>query len=153
MAARPADDALDAAVTSFYVLRAYVNPFLTNNGIAEVAARIGIEHGQILVARIGLPSGTADKQRNFLTAVGHAANIAFRLQACAGTNGICVGDGVRQRASGSRPGSFQAFAPPDWTWVFEGTQDPYWVWKYTAQRSAPLEISGLLGLLAPRGTG
>jgi hypothetical protein len=49
-----ANDALDTATTCFYVLREVVNPFLTMNGIAAVDARIGIDHGQILLARIGL---------------------------------------------------------------------------------------------------
>lgn len=144
--ASSADDALDASVTCFYALLEIVNPFLTANGIAPVAARIGIDHGQILLARIGLPTGSADNQRNFLTAIGPAANIAFRLQGLAGTNGICVGDGVRQRASGHRVEHFQAFIPPTWTWVFEGTQDPYWVWKYVARRTAPFDLSRLLGM-------
>jgi class 3 adenylate cyclase len=142
-----ANDALDAATTCFYVLREVVNPFLTMNGIAPVDARIGIDHGQILLARIGLPTGGADNQRNFLTAIGPAANIAFRLQGVAGTNGICVGDGVRQRASPARADHFQAFIPPGWSWVIEGTQQPYWVWKYIEQRTRPFNFAGLLALL------
>lgn len=139
-----ADDALDSATTCFCALREFVNPYLAQNGIAPVNARIGIDRGQILVARIGLPTGTADNQRNFLTAIGPAANIAFRLQGVAGTNGICVGHSVRQNATGQRANDFQAFIPPNWTWVFEGTPNPYWVWKYTAQRTAPLDLVSLL---------
>lgn len=142
-----ANEALDAATTCFYVLRTIVNPFLTANGIESVDARIGIDHGQLLLARIGLPTGSADIQRNFLTAIGPAANIACRLQGLAGTNGICVGDGVRQHASPDRAIHFQAFIPPDWDWVFEGTQDPYWVWKYTEQRTTPFDFARLLALL------
>ena len=145
-----ANDALDAATTCFYVLREIVNPFLTANGIARVDARIGIDHGQILLARIGLPTGGADNQRNFLTAIGPAANIAFRLQDVAGTNGICVGDRVRQRASPTRVNHFQAFVPPDWTWVFEGTQNPYWVWKYIERRTRPFNFATLLAALGQR---
>jgi len=142
-----AKDALDTATTCFYVLRTIINPFLTANGIESVDARIGIEHGQLLLARIGLPTGSAYIQRNFLTAIGPAANIAFRLQGIAGTNGICVGDGVRQRASLGRENHFQAFIPPNWDWVFEGTQKPYWVWKYTEQRTTPIDFARLFGLL------
>jgi adenylate cyclase len=145
-----ANDAIDAATTCFYVLREIVNPFLTANGIAPVDARIGIDHGQILLARIGLPTGGADNQRNFLTAIGPAANIAFRLQGVAGTNGICVGDGVRQRASPTRANHFQAFIPPDWTWVFEGTQNPYWVWKYIERRTRPFNFASLIAALGQR---
>lgn len=145
-----ANDALDAATTSFYALRQIVNPYLVHNGIAPVDARIGIDRGQILVARIGLPTGGADNQRNFLTAVGPAANIAFRLQEIAGTNGICVGDSVRQHATGTRLGHFQMFVPDDWTWVFEGTSERYWVWKYTEQRTTPLDFAHLLALFDQR---
>lgn len=142
-----ADDALDAATTCFFALRELVNPYLIASAIPAVDARIGIDRGNILLARIGLPTGTSDNQRNFLTAVGPAANIAFRLQEVAGTNGICVGHGVHANATGDRRSHFQAFIPPDWAWRFEN--DPaerYWVWKYTSRRVRPLDWAALLGL-------
>lgn len=140
------DDALDAAVTCFCVLRDMINPYLSANGIQPVNARIGIDRGQILLARIGLPTGTSDNQRNFLTAIGPAANIAFRLQGQAGTNGICVGEAVRLNTTGTRVNSFQVFIPPPpWPWFVEGRPDvPYWVWKYNEQRTRPFSLADLL---------
>lgn len=146
-----AKESLDAALTIFYALSHVVNPFLANLGIPAVDARIGIDIGNLLLARIGAPTGGARQSRNFLTAVGPAANIASRLQQLAGTNEILVGDLVWRNARPERQGSFAVATPPGWTWVHLGTTDPYWVWRFTETRRYPLDGLGLLaGLLSGR---
>lgn len=60
---------LDAAITCFYLLREIVNPYLVGVGLAPVHARIGIDNGRILISRIGVPTGSAEHPRSFLTAV------------------------------------------------------------------------------------
>ena len=75
-----ANAALDAALTIFYVQKVLVNPYLAGLGIPPVAARIGIDLGPLLLARIGVASGTARQQRNFLTAVGPAAKCGLQVQ-------------------------------------------------------------------------
>jgi class 3 adenylate cyclase len=94
-----ANAALDIATISFYLLNNLVNPYLTSKGIDAVDARIGIDLGTLLLARIGTPKGSAQQDRSFLTAVGSAANLAAHLQQMAGTNQIWVGDLIRQNAA------------------------------------------------------
>jgi class 3 adenylate cyclase len=148
-----ANDSLDAAVTIFYVLTNFINPFLMRIGIAPVHARIGIDLGKLLLARIGVQTGAARHPRNFLTAVGPAANIANRLQRLAGTDEIWVGDLVRQYARADRLQAFVAATPPDWTWIYEGTTDVYWAWRFTEVRQGPIVnmLESFLRLRPPPG--
>src|SRR5262245_51535227 len=134
-------------MTIFYALSTVVNPFLTQIGIPSVDARIGIDIGQLLLARIGTPTGGARQTRNFLTAVGPAANIACRLQQMAGTNEIFVGNLVWTNARQDRRQAFIAATPPGWTWVQRGSTNTYWVWRFTERRTAPLPGLNLLSLM------
>jgi adenylate cyclase len=118
-----------------------VNPFLAQIVITPVNARIGIDIGNLLLARIGVPTGGARQVRNFLTAVGPAANIACRLQQLAGTNEIFVGDLVWRNARPDRQHAFAPATPCEWPWVHWGTTNPYWVWRFTETRTHP--VSGL----------
>lgn len=134
-----ANTALDIAVTSFYALQHILNPLLTAAGHQAVDARIGIDLGPLLIARIGTPSGSSDHQRNFLTAVGPAANIACKLQGKAGTNEIWVGNLVKSKAHAWRQDFFvmKDANDTDWTWVHRGTVNRYHYWLYNASRIEP----------------
>lgn len=144
-----ANESLDAAATIFYGLSNIVNPYLAQFGIAPVDARIGIDIGNLLLARIGVPSGGARQTRNFLTAVGPAANIACRLQQLAETNEILVGDLVWQNARPNRIAAFEAATPAGWPWHHWGRTDTYWVWRFKETRTYPWDglflLAGILG--------
>ncbi|WP_221028912.1 adenylate/guanylate cyclase domain-containing protein [Actomonas aquatica] len=131
--------ALDAAVVSFYALKNWVNPILQHAGIPDVEARIGIDAGTLLLSRIGMASGSAAHQRNFLTAIGPAANIASKLQGKAGTNEIWVSALIKSNAHDWRQAFFKRKDEGDteWTWVHKGTNNRYTYWHYNATRSAP----------------
>lgn len=137
--AESANASIDAALTCFTVLQNIVNPHLETLGIEKVEARIGIDAGTLLLARIGMHSGSAVHQRNFLTAIGPAANIASKLQGKAGTNDIWVGNLVKTSAYQWRQDSFVRKDEQDreWTWVQAGTGLRYFYWSYNAYRSVP----------------
>jgi len=117
----------------FYVLHRVVEPALAERGLPAVHARIGIDHGQLLLARIGVPTGTARLPRNSLVAVGPAAIIASRLQGLASTDEIWVGDAMRSLAPAEWHSFFQARIPEHWPWVFgNDSSKRYWVWKFAA---------------------
>jgi adenylate cyclase len=141
-----ADAALDAAMTIFYVLNDVVNPYLSTQGIARVDAKIGIDLGDLLLARLGVATGSARQDRNFLTAVGPAANLACRLQEMADANEIRVGDLVRSNATGRGIFDFRVATPSGWPWVYVGLSVPYPVWRFEGRRHGPL----LEALLAAR---
>jgi len=133
--------ALSAAPRMFYAITHIVNPSLAAVGLGPIKARIGIDYGAVLIARIGVASGTARLGRNALVAVGPPANIACRLQTAAGTNEILIGNAVYMLASARRKGFCKAATPADWSWVTNGTAVPYWVWRYGAEMLDPDEMS------------
>jgi class 3 adenylate cyclase len=124
--------ALQSALVCFYALKQEVNPHLIQSGYQTVNARIGIDFGEILFSRIGLPHGTARQDRNFLTAIGPAANIACSLQEQAGTNEIWVGNAIRGRAPQEWQTSFTPVYPSDWPWTTERSSEKYPAWRFDA---------------------
>ncbi|WP_298473188.1 adenylate/guanylate cyclase domain-containing protein [uncultured Maribacter sp.] len=126
------NNALDASLTIFYALKHLINPHLQSKNIKKVDARIGIDLGQILITRIGLPTGTSKYQRNFLTAVGPTANIASKIQNLASTNKIWVGDQIKKHAYESNKDYFKKKTPDDWTWIYNKSKNKYNVWEYDA---------------------
>lgn len=139
-----ASNALSACAEMMYVLQAIVNPVLLRNSIQPVDARIGVDMGQILLARIGMPRGTALHDRSSLTAVGPAANIASKLQGMAGTNQIFCGDELRAQASFlAQSQLFVDVTPPVWPWVRGRTTNRYSIWNYLGRPANP--FSTILG--------
>lgn len=133
-----ANDALGVATAMFYVLENLVNPVLVKVGIAAVRARIGIDFGPVLISRVGVPTGSSKHVRNFLAAVGPAANLACHLQEMAGTNEIWVGDLIRRNAFDWRQRFFVETTPPGWHWNYVGQPwVPYRLWRYYAVKIAP----------------
>lgn len=125
-------NAIQASLTIFYTLEHLINPHLETKGIDKVDARIGIDLGQILITRIGLPTGTSKHKRNFLTAVGPTANIASKIQNAADTNEIWVGDQIKQNALDSWQKFFKKKSIEDWIWIYEQSRDKYHVWHLDA---------------------
>ncbi|WP_434213347.1 adenylate/guanylate cyclase domain-containing protein [[Pseudomonas] boreopolis] len=133
-----AKNALDAAAEMFYVLHYLVNPILAAQGIQPVDARIGMDMGPLLLARIGLPTGSSAHERSSLTAVGPAANRACKLQGFAGTNEIWCGDSIRNAAPPDRLYLFADVTPPNWNWHYGGNANaPYRCWRYDGVAEDP----------------
>src|SRR5690606_19176482 len=120
-----AKNALDAATEMFFVLHELVNPILAAQQISPVDARIGMDMGPLLLARIGLPTGSSAHERSSLTAVGPAANRACKLQGLAGTNEIWCGDSIQRSAPVDRLHLFADVTPGEWNWHYSGSNAPY----------------------------
>jgi adenylate cyclase len=148
--------ALQCAMASFCTLREVINPHLLNIGLPTIHARIGIDFGEIVVSRVGVPKGSARQARSFLTAIGAAPNIACRLQEQAGTNEIWVGNAVKVQVPAEWADSFVRKLPSEWNWVQKGNaSQPYKAWHFCHQlavpipSSAPIVPRGLLALAPP----
>lgn len=144
--------AIESAMTCFYVLKHAINPHLSQVSIPSVDARIGIDFGEILVARIGVHKGSANQDRSFLTAIGPAANIACRLQEQSGTNQIWVGNTIKANAPQEWQNFFKRVLPVEWTWVSSGTTEPYPAWHFDAiwsEINLPTPASTILTALRP----
>ena len=125
-------NALNASLTIFYTLKNIINPHLETKGIKKVDARIGIDLGQMLITRIGLPTGKSKHKRNFLTAVGPTPNIASKIQNAADTNEIWVSDQIKQKAPKIYQKHFKIKIIEGWNWIYKGTTKIYHVWKFQA---------------------
>lgn len=129
-----AQNALTAATTIFYTLNKMINPYLASLGIKKVDARIGIDVGEVLVARIGTKKGTAKHDRSFLTIVGPTANIASKIQNQAGTNQIWVGDQIMKHAEEYRKSYFKDVTPANWNWIYTPSRNRYSIWHFDAKK-------------------
>jgi len=133
-----ANAALSIATTTLYALDHIVNPYLESEGIPRVDVRIGIDMGTLLIARIGVPSGTSKLPRSFLTVVGPSANLACRLQERADTNQIWAGDLIKVNADENRQRFFKNKTPGNWTWNYmNAPEKTYSIWHYHAARTNP----------------
>jgi adenylate cyclase len=148
--------ALQCAMASFCTLREVINPHLLKIGLPTIDARIGIDFGEIVVSRVGVPQGSARQARSFLTAIGPAPNIACRLQEQAGTNEIWVGNAVKAQVPAEWADSFLRKFPSEWNWVQKGNvSQPYEAWHFCHQLAvpipsvAPILPRGLLALAPP----
>lgn len=122
--------------TMQYVMREMVTPHLESNGINGLQIRLTADLGPLLLARIGLPKGSADHQRSFLTAVGPCANLASKMaETQCGPDQVLVGDLIKSHAPGFRHAFFANVTPIDWEWTYAGTASRYSIWRYTEGRS------------------
>jgi adenylate cyclase len=130
-------NALSVATIIFSVLKNIINPYLETKKIQKVDARIGIDYGDLIVARIGLPNGTSQYDRNFLTVVGPTPNIASKIQHLAGTNQIYVGNEIYKHVEEYRKPFFKDKTPEDWLWQYTPSNERYKVFLYDAIRNVP----------------
>lgn len=66
--------AVAAALTMTYTNQYAINPILEASSIAPLAFRVGIDHGNVTIARLGLA-----KRFNSLAAIGTTANLASKM--------------------------------------------------------------------------
>jgi adenylate cyclase len=137
--ATAANSAIDIAMISFYLLNNLINPYLVQNDVEEINARVGIALGTLLISRIGTPTGSSKHPRNFLTAVGPSANLANLLQNMAGTNQTWVGDLVKKNDYESRQRFFIEKTPESWTWTYASDDSIYPIWYFNAEKKIPGE--------------
>ena len=135
-----AQSTLEIGMTWLYALNNLVNPWLGGQGIAPVEARVTIDMGNVILARIGMAKGTAKHDRSFLTAIGSPANLASKLQDTAGANEIATGDLIQRNALPTWQEWFYDVTPMGWTWTWFGGPTagaPYRLWKYTGYWNPP----------------
>ncbi|MBI3934446.1 MAG: adenylate/guanylate cyclase domain-containing protein [Acidobacteria bacterium] len=112
---KPIEDAVRCAFWMQTVVSKALNPVLSQRGLPPLSCGIGIEYGEVLVARVGV------RNRNKLVFLGHAANWAAKLQDLA-QDGETI---LSQTAYKYRP-SYMTVAN---SWFFKFEPDifnPYW---------------------------
>lgn len=130
-------NALNASLVIFSCLKNIINPYLVSKNIEKVDARIGIDYGDVIISRIGLPNGTSQYDRNFLTAVGPTANIASKIQNQALTNKIYVGNNIYNYAPEDWKKFFKDQTLEDWNWIYVYSGEKYKVFDFDAFYNKP----------------
>lgn len=128
-----ARDAIEAAMTMRYAMQELVSPILQENEIGNFSFRIGIDMGELLIAKIGL------EKNNFLTVVGWPANAASKLQGLALVDGICIGNNLKDNLSTLLHKYCKERTEKGWNYIYRGTQTPYKMFDYTVSWPDPAQ--------------
>ena len=124
--------AVEAAVVMHYVNDQIMTPWFKNESIEPLRFRIGIDHGPVTIARVGIRG-----DKNSRVAVGTTANLACKLMNRIPNGGICIGQNVYRNL------------PHNWTlscrqsdqatgFVYVATQTPYPAWELNHRLTQPL---------------
>ncbi len=83
--------AVEAALVMHYVNDQIISPWLTGQNVQPITFRVGIDHGPVTVARVGIRG-----EKSSRVAIGTTANIACKLMNRIPNGGICIGNNVYQ---------------------------------------------------------
>lgn len=128
-----ARDTIEASMSIRYIILNEVNPRLAKRSLPILGFRIGIDMGDVLIARVGM-EGT-----NFLTVVGSAANRASKLQDYAEPDGICLGENLYSWLHPQLQGYCEQGSHQDWNWSYRETGQPYRYFHFNADWPEPLK--------------
>jgi len=128
-----AKDAVEIAKTIKYVMQYDVMPHLIEKGFPNLEYRIGIEMGEVLIARIGY------NNNSFLTAVGSPANRASKVEGLAKRNGIAVGENIAKNLHLELHHFLKKGDSESWDWYNEDTNTPYNYYHYQYEWTTPQE--------------
>lgn len=123
--------AVAAALTMHYSNSYAISPVLAQSGISPINFRIGIDYGEVTIARIGAP-----KRFNSYAAVGTRANVASKMLAVAEPSEILIGDSVYWQL----PSWWQRYCQlktVDTGWYYRATGAPYPFFSYTGRWTGP----------------
>jgi adenylate cyclase len=127
-----ATEAFECAMAIKFIMLNDIRPVLENHNLPAMNFRIGIDMGEVLLARIGIVNDS------FLTAVGSAANRAAKLQSLADTNGICIGDNLFQNLPSVVDGHCMVGENESWRWAWAGDNNmPYNFYHFSGNLPEP----------------
>ncbi len=126
-----AREAIEVAQTIQYIMKSDVLPHLNEQGLPVLNFRIGVEMGEVLISRMGLP------RMNFLTAVGSPANRASKLEALARINGIAIGETLANNLHIYLHDYLELGTDKKWEWYYEDGETPYKYYHYNFEWQEP----------------
>lgn len=124
--------AAEAALVMHFVNDQYLSPWFTKNGVEPIKFRVGIDHGPVTIARVGIHG-----EKSSLVAIGTSANIANKLMQRIPNGGVCIGDTVRTNLPHNWGAKCRQCDEPS-GFVYVQTQAPYVAWELNHRLTAPL---------------
>jgi class 3 adenylate cyclase len=123
--------AIEAAVVMHYVNDRLITPWLKNQNVQPLDFRVGIDHGPVTIARVGIRG-----EKNSRVAIGTTANIACKLMNRIPNGGICIGHNVyRSLPHNWARACCQCDQPSGFVYV--ATQTPYEAWELNHRLAPP----------------
>lgn len=123
--------ALEAAVVMHYVNDRLITPWLAGQGIEPVKFRVGIDHGPVTIARVGIRG-----EKNSRVAIGTTTNLANKLMSLIPNGGICIGQYTYENLPANWNQSCRPCVKPT-GFVYVATQAPYPAWELTHRLAPP----------------
>lgn len=108
-----------------------LTPWFQKNGLDVVRFRVGIDVGEVTIARIGI-HGLATQR----VAIGSTANIACKIMKFVPDGGISIGDSVKQQLSANWQRTLEEL--PATGFVYVKSQAAYKAWKVDHTLSYPI---------------
>jgi adenylate cyclase len=124
--------AVAAALTMLDINSRLLNPILIREGIAPIQFRVGVDHGNVTIARVG-----SAKRFNSVVAVGSTANIACKMLGKAEAGEIIIGEKVLS----ALPAGWLKFCElkiVDSGWIYAATGKPYPFYRYIGRWVDPV---------------
>tara|TARA_B100000586_G_C20033765_1_gene394453 strand:- start:107 stop:964 length:858 start_codon:yes stop_codon:yes gene_type:complete len=124
----PADNIVNCAKSMLRVITESINPVLSESGYPELAAKIGIDHGENIVVRYG-----SDKRKSHVDILGPSMNMAAKIQNMAEPNRLLIGEDVYGKLHPETQKSFmkKTFSEERWRYYHRVTGELYGVYEYT----------------------
>tara|TARA_B100000929_G_scaffold268811_1_gene237863 strand:- start:463 stop:1320 length:858 start_codon:yes stop_codon:yes gene_type:complete len=124
----PADNIVNCAKSMLRVITESINPVLSESGYPELAAKIGIDHGENIVVRYG-----SDKRKSHVDILGPSMNMAAKIQNMANPNRLLIGEDVYSKLHPETQKSFmkKTFSEERWRYYHRVTGELYGVYEYT----------------------
>jgi len=119
--------AVAAALTMFYINARALNRILAQAGITPIRFRVGIDHGNVTIARVG-----AAKRFNSIVAIGSTANAACKMLGKAEPDEIIVGENVIKALPSDWLG-YCKLKTVDSGWIYINTGTPYPFYRYAGR--------------------
>ena len=124
--------AAEAALVMHFVNDHYLSPWFSNQGIAPIKFRIGMDYGPVTIARVGIHG-----EKSSLVAIGTSANIANKLMLRIPNGGVCIGDEVKRNLPHNWGSTCRQCDEPS-GFVYIQTQVPYLAWELNHRLAEPI---------------
>lgn len=124
--------AMEAAVVMHYVNDQLITPWLKDRNVELLKFRVGIDHGPVTIARVGIRG-----EKSSRVAVGTSANIACKLMNRIPNGGICIGQNVYRNLPNNWSQSCRQCDGPT-GFIYVATQAPYPAWELNHRLQPPV---------------
>lgn len=119
--------AVACGLTMLRTRTAFIKPVLDETNIQDMQFRLGIDHGNVTIAKLGAP-----KRFNSIVAIGTAANVANKMLRFAGPSEMIIGDTAKK----ALPSAWHQYTVPiteSSGWIYQTTGQPYPFFRYTGR--------------------